>query len=279
VRSGIACLVGRPNAGKSTLLNAIAGRKVTISSRVPQTTRMRVRAVLDRPGAQLVMVDTPGFNKPRNLLGARLNMIAQTEAEGADLTVLVIDATAPLGSGDRFVAAAVEGVSLCAVTKLDVASRGQVLSQLQAAGQWVKAEEYFPVSGRTGEGVETLVEAMIKRLPEGPRLYPEGTLSDISDEDWVAELVREQLLGQTRDEVPHSIACRTTDWEWPRIRVEILVERESQKPIVIGRRGSRLAAVGSAVRAQLPAGAYLELAVKVERNWQSREAALRRLGF
>lgn len=279
MRSGFATLVGRPNVGKSTLLNAILGCKVSITSPVAQTTRHQVRGVLDRPDAQVVFVDTPGVHKPRTLLGARLNHTATSALAGVDLTVLVVDATAPVGRGDRFVAAMLPAGSICVVNKIDAASTSQVLEQLRAASEILPGGEYFPVSARTGRGVPELVESIVDRMPEGPRFYPEGTLSDLPDTLWVAELVREQLLAVTRDEVPHSIACRVTEWEWPRIRCEILVERESQKAIVIGRGGSVLKEVGSRARAQLPEGVYLELFVKVDRDWQQRPKSLERLGY
>lgn len=278
LRSGFATLLGRPNVGKSTLLNTILGQKVSITSPVAQTTRNQVRGVLTRPDAQVVFVDTPGIHKPRTLLGARLNDTAHDALSGVDVTVLVVDATQPLGKGDRFVADLVPGSALCVVNKVDVAGRRAVLEQLKAAAA-LELAEYYPVSARTGEGVTPLVEAIVGRLPEGPRLYPEDMVTDVPEAHWVSELVREQLLAVTREEVPHSIACRVTEWEWPRIRCEILVERDSQKPIVIGRGGSVLKEVGTRVRAQLPPGAYIELFVKVDPGWQSRPKALERLGY
>jgi GTP-binding protein Era len=279
VRSGLAALLGRPNVGKSTLLNAVLGQKVSIASTVPQTTRNQVRGVLTRPDAQVVFVDTPGIHKPRTRLGERLNDRAATALDGVDLTLLVIDATAPLGKGDRFVAGLVSGRCLCVVNKVDLASRRQVLQQLEAAEAALECEEYFPVSALTGSGLPPLIDAVVASMPEGPRLYPADMVTDVPEAFWVAELVREQLLAVTHDEVPHSIACRVTEWEWPRIRCEILVERESQKGIVIGRGGSVLRQVGSRARAQLPKGAFLELFVKVDPDWQSRPQALDRLGY
>jgi GTP-binding protein Era len=278
VRSGFATLVGRPNVGKSTLLNTILGIKVSIVSDKPQTTRTQVRGVLTRRDAQVVFVDTPGIHKPRTLLGERLNSTASSAVGDVDVVVLVLDATAPVGRGDRFVADRVPPDALVALNKVDAASRAQVLEQLAAAGELGKAE-YFPVSAATGDGVPELVEAIVARLPEGPQLYPDDMVTDVPEAFWVAELVREQLLALTREELPHSIACRVTEWEWPRIRCEILVERESQKGIVIGRGGAVLKKVGTAVREQLPPGAYLELHVKVDKDWQRRPKALARLGY
>ena len=279
MKSGFATLVGRPNVGKSTLLNTILGQKVSITSPVVQTTRNQVRGVLTRPGVQVVFVDTPGVHKPRSVLGQRLNDAAADALTGVELTLLVLDATAPLGRGDRFVASMISGDSICVVNKIDAAPRAKVLEQLSSAADAFDAAEYFPVSARTGAGVPELVEAIVERMPEGPQMYPDDMVTDVPEAFWVAELVREQLLAVTREEVPHSIACRVTEWEWPRIRCEILVERESQKGIVIGRGGSVLKEVGTRVREQLPGGAYLELFVKVDPNWQSRPKALERLGY
>jgi len=277
-RSGFVSLVGRPNVGKSTLLNCILGRKVAIVSDKPQTTRHRIQGVLTRPDAQVVFVDTPGIHKPRTPLGERLNVAAESTIADVDVVVLVIDATQPLGRGDRWVAARVPHDAVVVVNKTDAAGPGEVLDQLRAAGE-LELSEYFPVSARTGDGVGDLVEHLVARLPEGPRYFPDDMVTDVPEAFWVAELVREQLLAVTRDELPHSITTRVTEWEWPRIRCEILVERESQKGMVIGRKGAVLKQVGTAVREQLPEGAYIELHVKVDKDWQRRPAALDRLGF
>jgi GTP-binding protein Era len=277
-QSGFCTLVGRPNVGKSTLLNSILGTKVTIVSDKPQTTRTEVRGVLHRPESQIVFVDTPGIHKPRTLLGERLNDTATGAIRDVDAVCLVLDATAPLGRGDRFVAARVPRDAIVVVTKVDIASPDEVLAQLAAAGD-LELSEYFPVSGITGTGVPALLDAIISRLPEGPPYYPTDMVADIPEAAWVAELVREQLLAVARDEVPHSIATRVTEWEPPRVRVEILVERDSQKGIVIGKGGAVLKQVGIAVREQLPPGTYIELFVKVDKDWQRRAAALERLGY
>ena len=277
-QSGFCTFVGRPNVGKSTLLNSILGTKVTIVSDKPQTTRTEVRGVLHRPESQIVFVDTPGIHKPRTLLGERLNSTATGAISDVDAVCLVLDATAPLGRGDRFVAARVPRDAIVVVTKVDIASPDEVLTQLSAAGD-LELSEYFPVSGITGVGVPALVDAIIDRLPEGPPYYPTDMVADVPEAAWVAELVREQLLAVARDEVPHSIATRVTEWEPPRVRVEILVERDSQKGIVIGKGGAVLKQVGIAVREQLPPGTYIELFVKVDKDWQRRAAALERLGY
>jgi len=280
VKSGFVTLVGRPNVGKSTLLNQILRQKVTIVSDKPQTTRTQVRGVLTRPDAQVVFVDTPGIHKPRTLLGERLNQTATGAIGDVDVVCLLVDASAPIGRGDQWVAERVPANAIVVVNKTDIAAPDEILAQLQAAAsQLAGGDEYFPISARTGEGVDDLVETIVARLPQGPAYYPDDMVTDVPEAFWVAELVREQLLAVTRDEVPHSVATRVTEWEWPRIRCEILVERDSQKGIVIGRKGAVLKAVGIAVRAQLPPGAYIELFVKVDKDWQRRPKALERLGY
>lgn len=275
LRSGFVTLVGRPNVGKSTLLNRVCGTKVSIVSDKPQTTRRAVQGVLHREGVQVVFVDTPGIGKPRTALGARLNATATDALSDVDVACLVVDATARFGPGDRFVAAKLPADGVVAVNKVDAASPARILEQLARVAE-VPAEAYFPLSARTGEGVEALVAHLLGRMPPGPPYYPEGVVSAIPDEVAVAELVREQLLVIVRDELPYAIATRVTDWDWPRIRCEILVERVSQRRIVIGHRGRVLKQVGTAVRRQLPPGAYLELHVSVDPNWQDRPAAVER---
>lgn len=277
-RSGFVSLVGRPNVGKSTLLNAIIGQKVTIVSDKPQTTRHQVRGILHRGDAQVVFVDTPGIHKPVSALGERLNRTAGDAFDGVDVVCLVLDATKPFGTGDRFVAARCPSDLIVVVNKLDRASRAQVVEQLAAAAE-LQAEAYFPVSARTGDGVADLVDHLVGRLPEGPPLYPDEVVADMPEAVWVAELVREQLLRVTREELPYSIATRVTEWEWPRIRVEIVVERESQKGMAIGKGGAVLKEAGTLARRQLPAGAHLELFVTVDKDWQRRPERVERLGY
>lgn len=284
MKSGFVTIVGRPNVGKSTLVNRILNTKVAIVSDKPQTTRTEVRGVLNRRDAsheleaQVVFVDTPGIHRPRTELGNRLNATATGAIGDVDVVCLVIDATGPLGPGDRFVAERVPRDAVVVVNKVDAAAPQEVLRQLTKAAS-LDLSEYFPVSAKTGDGVDALVDHLIARLPEGPAYYPEDMVTDVPEAFWVAELVREQLLAVARDELPHSIATRVTEWEWPRIRCEILVERESQKGIVIGKKGSVLKNVGIAVRRQLPDEVYLELFVKVDKDWQRRPKALERLGY
>ena len=279
MRSGFITFVGRPNVGKSTLLNAVCGQKVSIVSDKPQTTRKRVRGVVNLPDAQLVFVDTPGLHKPVTALGRRVNATALESAEDVDVVCLVIDATMPFGSGDQWVADRINaGKAVIVVNKVDKASKQQVLKQLVKASG-LAASAYFPVSAKTGEGVPELLAHLAALMPEGPMFFPLETVSDIPEEEWVAELVREQLLAIFEDEMPYSIATRITEWEWPRVRCEIIVERESQKGMVIGKHGAVLKEVGQRARAQMPEGAYLELFVKVDKDWQRRPDRIERLGY
>lgn len=279
MKSGFVTLVGRPNVGKSTLVNAICGQKISIVSDKPQTTRRQVRGVLTRSDMQIVFVDTPGLHKPVSALGTRVNAAAIESIQDVDVSCLVIDATKDFGSGDRWVAERLDmSKTIVVVNKIDAVKKNDVLRQLSAASE-LGALEYFPVSARTGEGIGDLVDKIASMLPEGPKFYPEDVVRDLPDADWIAELVREQLLHATRDELPYSIATRVTEWDWPRVRCEIIVERESQKGMVIGKSGSVLKKVGIAVREQMPPGVFLELHVKVDKDWQQRADRVERLGY
>ncbi len=278
-RSGFVTFVGRPNVGKSSLVNAICGHKISIVSDKPQTTRHRIMGVLTRPGSQLVFVDTPGLHKPVTALGERVNATALDSVGDVDVSCLVLDAKAPFGSGDRWVADHIDmSNSIVIVNKTDVASREQVLKMLTAASA-LGAQEYFPVSAVSGDGLGALVAYLTERVPEGPQYFPDDEVSDLPEERWVAELVREQLLAVTRDELPYSIATQVVEWEWPHIRVDIIVERDSQKGMVIGKGGQILKQVGERARAQLPEGVYLELRVKVDKDWQRKPERVERLGY
>ncbi len=277
-RSGFVSFVGRPNAGKSTLLNQICGTKVAIVSNKPQTTRTQVRGVLHRPGLQVVFVDTPGIHKAVSPLGTRLNESATSTIRDVDVSCLVIDGLAPFGRGDQFIADKMRKDAIVIINKVDRANKEQVLTQL-AATAVLDFEQYFPVSAKTGEGVDRLVEYLITRMPEGPPYYPSDMISDVPEPTQVAELVREQLFIHTRQELPYSIATRVTEWDWPRIRCEILVERDSQKGMVIGKGGSLLKRVGIAVREQLPEGAFIELHVTVDKDWQRKIDRIEQLGY
>jgi GTP-binding protein Era len=278
-KSGFIAFVGRPNVGKSSLVNAICGRKISIVSDKPQTTRHRIMGVHNLPDAQLVFVDTPGLHKPVTALGERVNATALESATDVDVQCLVLDATKAYGKGDRWVAEKLNmSDAVVIVNKVDIANRNQVLEMLAGASA-LDAAGYFPVSAKTGAGVDELVEYLAGRLSEGPKFFPDEETSDMPDEQYIAELVREQLLAVTRDELPYSIATRVVEWEWPRVRVDIVVERDSQKGMVIGKGGLVLREVGKLARAQLPEGIYLELRVKVDKDWQRRPDRVERLGY
>jgi GTP-binding protein Era len=283
MRSGLVAVVGRPNVGKSSLVNAIVGKKVSIVSDKPQTTRRRIHGVAVRDDAQIVFVDTPGLHKPVTALGERVNATAMASAVDVDVVVLVFDAESGFGKGDEWVAANVpidrKATKLYVVAnKCDAVAPQHILTELSRATV-LTADEYFPVSARSGKGVDELSSALFGALPEGPWYYPADATGDVSDEEWVAELVREELLRLTRDELPYSIATRVTEWEWPRVRCEIVVERESQKGMVIGRGGSLLKEVGESVRRQMAPGAHLELRVIVDKDWQRKPGRIERLGY
>ena len=280
MRSGFIAIVGRPNVGKSTLVNALCGSKVSIVSDKPQTTRTRVRGVLTTPEAQLVFVDTPGLHKAVTALGERVNATALDSMNDVDVVLLVIDGTAGFGKGDEWVASRFDvSKAVIVVNKTDLVSRDRVISQLGTIAGRIDAADYFPISAKTGDGVPELIAHLTSLLPEGPMYFPDDTVRDIPEPEWVAELVREQLLAVTRDELPYSIATRVTEWEWPRVRCEIIVERDSQKGMVIGKKGAVLKEVGTRVRAQMPEGAFIELFVKVDKDWQRKPDRVERLGY
>jgi GTP-binding protein Era len=293
VKAGLVALVGRPNVGKSTLLNALLGQKLAIMSDKPQTTRSVVRGVLHRPEGQAVLVDTPGLHKPRTLLGERLNDLVRGTLAEVDLVCVLVDAVAGVGSGDRFLADEVAKAgtpALCVVNKLDAAPRPKMAAALQAAADLGDWAEVVPVSARTGEQLDLLVELLFRHLPEGRPLYPEGHLTDEPEQHLVAELIREQALAQVRDELPHSVAVLVDEMgpdpdreDLLVIRATLFVERPSQKPIVLGRRGAVLREIGTRARAELEAllGAhvFLDLHVKVAKEWQRDPRQLARLGF
>ena len=277
-KSAFITVLGRPNVGKSSLVNKICGEKIAITSNKPQTTRHKIRGVLHRPHAQLVFVDTPGIHKPRTTLGERLNTKAVSTLSEIDIVCFVVDATSPIGPGDKFIAEKLGPETIVLVNKCDRAKKPQIAERLLEASNF-NFSEYFPVSAKSGEGLPALIEHLFGLTQEGPMFYPSEQVTDMSDRDYVAELVREQLLRIMQKEIPHSIATRVTEWEWPRIRIEILVERESQKGIVIGHKGENLKRVGTEVRKQLADGAYIELQVNVDKNWQKRPDEIERLGY
>ncbi|MDA8081413.1 MAG: GTPase Era [Actinomycetota bacterium] len=277
-KSGFVSIIGRPNVGKSTLINAIMGQKVSIVSDKPNTTRSQVRGILTEKRGQIVFVDTPGMHKPRSLLGQRLNDTANQAIGEVDLVLVLVDASQEIGKGDSLALEKAPRNAIVVVNKTDLVSGEKVLAHLGTLAKFDKSS-YFPISAQSGIGVKELLDELFSRISEGPMYYPPETLTDISDAEWVAELVREQLLAIAREELPHSIACKVTEWEWPRIRCEIHVERSSQKAIVIGKGGAVLKEAGTQVRKQLPKGAFLELFVKVNPRWQSNAQSLERLGY
>jgi GTP-binding protein Era len=293
VKAGLVALVGRPNVGKSTLLNALLGRKLAIMSDKPQTTRSVVRGVLHRPQGQAVLVDTPGLHKPRTLLGQRLNDLVRGTLGEVDLVCLLVDAAAGVGAGDRYLAGEVGKVAtptICVVNKMDAAPRAKMAAALQAAADLGDWAEVVPVSSRTGEQLDLLVELVFAHLPEGRPLYPEGHVTDEPEQHLVAELIREQALAMVRDELPHSVAMLVDEMgpdpdrdDLLVIRATLFVERASQKPIVLGRRGAVLREIGTRARAELEAllgtHVYLDLHVKVAKEWQRDPRQLARLGF
>ncbi len=291
-RSGTVAVVGRPNVGKSTLVNALAGRKVTIVSDKPQTTRHGIRAILTTRHSQMVLTDTPGFHKPRTSLGARLNGQVSDAIAGVDVVVHVVDAAAGVGRGDAFVyrrqvGPARASARLCVVNKIDRLRHHEIVPQLAAAAALGDFDEIVPVSARDGEGVEQVRTLVLERIPEGAPLYPEDIESDQPLELRLAEIVREKALEVAREEVPHSIAVLVDELEpgdgLARVHATVVVERDSQKGIVIGRGGETLRAIGEPAREEmellLGSRVYLDLRVKVLKNWQRDPKALNRLGL
>ncbi|WP_100446365.1 GTPase Era [Glycomyces xiaoerkulensis] len=293
-RAGFACFVGRPNAGKSTLTNAIMGRKIAITSKRPQTTRHVVRAILHRPDSQLILVDTPGLHRPRTLLGERLNeQVRQTWSE-VDVIGVCLPADEKPGPGDRFIAEEIRNLRakvVAVVTKIDLVSKNNLVRHLTNVSELADFADIVPVSAKTGENLETLVDVFAGHLPESPQLYPDGMVTEEPERVMMAELVREAALEGVRDELPHSLAVVIEEIEdeqsegGPRKKIwaEIYVERQSQKGIVIGRRGERLKRVGTKARkgiAELIGGrVYLDLHVRVAKEWQRDPKLLKRLGF
>ena len=301
-RSGFASFVGRPNAGKSTLTNALVGSKVGITSSKPQTTRTVVRGIVHRPDAQLILVDTPGLHRPRTLLGERLNDLVKTTLAEVDVVAVCFPANEKVGPGDRFIVSEMAKIKrttkVAIATKTDLATPeqiGQHLLDIQALGADLGIEwaEIVPVSAQAGDQVSLLEDLLVGLLPEGPQLYPDGELSDAPEEAIVAELVREAALEGVRDELPHSIAVvvdemglregRDEDKPLLDIYAVVYVERDSQKGIMIGRKGARLRKVGTDARVQIEAllgtPVYLDLRVKIAKDWQRDPRQLRKLGF
>ena len=290
-RSGFCCFVGRPNAGKSTLTNALVGSKIVITSDKPQTTRHAVRGILTRQDAQLVIVDTPGLHRPRTLLGERLNDVVRATVADVDVVGFCVPADQRIGPGDRFIAAELREVKapvVAVVTKTDAVPKQRLAEQLLAVAQLGEFAEIVPVSAVSGEQIGLLADLLVANLPEGAQLYPDDVVTDNDIETQVAELVREAALDGVRDELPHSIAVtvdemRRRDSGLQEIFATVHLERDSQKGIVIGGRGARLKRIGSTARAGIEAllgeRVHLDLHVAVERDWQRDPKKLDRLGF
>ena len=290
-RSGFVAVVGRPNVGKSTLVNSLVGRKVAIVSDKPQTTRHDARAVLTTDGYQIVFTDTPGFHKPRTLLGTRLNDLVGAATQGVDAIVMVVDAKDGIGRGDAFVyerrVRPVGVPAFCAVNKLDLLRNREEVPQLQAAADLGDFEEIVPVSAKTARGVGMLRDLLLEHLPEGPAYYPDDEFTDQPLEIRLAEIVREKALAVTRQEVPHSIAVMVEELEEAEglttVHMSLIVERDSQKGIVIGKGGETLKTIGTRAREEmelvLGRKVFLDLRVKVLKEWQRDPKALQRLGF
>ena len=290
--SGFVALVGRPNAGKSTLLNAIMGEKLAITSPVAQTTRRRMRAVVNTPRSQLVIIDTPGLHKPKDALGSELNKSALAELGDADVVAFLVDATKPVGTGDAWVAGHVARAGapykLLVLTKADIAGPEQVAAQLEAARALADFDDELVVSATEGFNVDAFVELVSAHLPEGPRWFPEDMDVDASPEELVAEFVREKLFLHLRQELPHSVGvlCDDIDFEGDdhaSISATILVEREGQKGIVVGRGGQMIKRVGTEARRDierlLGCRVFLDLTVRVAPQWRRDEREIRRLGY
>jgi GTP-binding protein Era len=290
-RSGFIALAGRPNVGKSTLANAIVGAKVAIVSDKPQTTRRAIRGIATGPDWQLVLVDLPGVQRPRDALTDRMQRRVERELADADGCLFVVNAEEGMGPGDRFIARVLSGSPVpvvIAANKSDRADRAATAATLQAAADLGIAEEVFPVSARTGSGVDPLRDHLISLLPEGPFYFDPHQRSDLREELRLAELVREQVLRRTREEIPHSVevqieAVDSTREDLVRIEAVLLVETESQKGIVIGAGGRMIKAIGSAARQEiereLGSRVHLELKVRVRRHWRADERVLDRLGI
>lgn len=293
-RSGFVTFVGRPNVGKSTLTNALVGEKVAITSDKPQTTRRAIRGILNRPGGQLVIVDTPGLHKPRTLLGQRLNDLVEQVLGDVDVIGFCVPATEKVGPGDRRIAESLGGYGrarkVAIVTKTDAATREQITERLMEVDSlredWAAV---IPLSALTRDQLGVLADELLVLMPEGPALYPEGVVTDESLEDRIAEIIRESALEGVRDELPHSIAVTIDDiserdtGSMTDVYANLIVERDSQKAIIIGHKGSRLRDVGARARAQIEplvgTKVFLKLHVRVAKEWQRDPKQLGRLGF
>ena len=286
MRSGFAAVAGRPNVGKSTLVNALAGEKVAIVSDKPQTTRRRIFGIANGDDFQLVLADLPGFQRPRDALTERMQKTVDASFDDVDAVLFVLSARERIGAGDRFIAQRVYSLGVpvvIALNKVDRLKPSHIAQQMQAAADLGPFHALHPVSAKTGDGIPELRQELVDLLPEGPLYFPQEQRTDLTDETRIAELVREKALGLTRDEVPHSISVEVDEVEEKRIRAIILVETESQKQILVGKHGAMVKEIGTRARPEIEAlvghPVYLELVVKVRPRWRRDQATLERLGL
>jgi GTPase len=286
VKSGFVAVAGRPNVGKSTLVNALAGGKVAITSDKPQTTRRRIFGVANGPDSQLVLADLPGFQRPRDPLTEHMQRTVDSSFEDVDAVLFVLDARDRIGSGDRFIAKRVFELGVpvvIAVNKVDRLKPGHIASQMKTASQLGDFHALHPVSAKTGDGVEGLRDELVALLPDGPAYFPPDQRTDLSVEEQIAELVREKAIQLTRDEVPHSVTAEVEEVEGKVVRVAVYVETDSQKQILVGKGGAMVREIGTRARPEIEAllgqPVFLELAVKVRPKWRRDERMLERLGL
>jgi GTP-binding protein Era len=286
VRSGFVAVAGRPNVGKSTLVNALCGGKVAIVSDKPQTTRRRIFGIANGEDYQLVLADLPGFQRPRDPLTEHMQRTVDGSFEDVDAVLFVVDARDRIGAGDRFIAGRVFGLGVpvvIAVNKVDRLKPGHIASQMETAAGLGEFHALHPVSAKTGDGVEELRDELVGLLPEGPLYYPRDQRTDLSAETQVAELIREKALRLTREEVPHAITVKVEELEERAVRAALYVETESQKQIVVGKAGSMVRRIGTEARPEIEAllgrTIFLDLQVKVRPRWRRDEAMLERLGI
>ncbi|MDA8235984.1 MAG: GTPase Era [Clostridia bacterium] len=290
-KSGFAAIIGRPNVGKSTLLNQVMGQKIAIMSDKPQTTRNKIRSVLTREEAQVVFIDTPGIHKPQHKLGELMVEAARSAFQEVDVVLFVVEATSPPGAGDRFIMEKLKGIKtpvFLVINKVDLVAKEALLPLIAQFQEELEFAEVIPVSAATGENVDRLLDVLVEKLPEGPKYYPDDMVTDQPERFVMAELIREKALHHTREEIPHAIAVeveevkeRANDTVF--VKATIYVERESQKGIIVGKGGAMLKTIGQLARQDienlLGSKVFLDLWVKVKKDWRNREFFLRNFGF
>jgi len=290
IKSGFVAIVGRPNAGKSTLINALVGAKVSIITPVPQTTRNRILGIVNRPNAQVVFMDTPGIHKPFSRLNQQMMSFVRQALQDRDLTVLIVDASQKFGQGDQFALSLLKEYAACAIlvlNKIDAIPKTRLLPLIDRYARLYNFEEVFPISALHGDGLEDLLQAVIRLLPEGPAYFPPDTYTDQPERFLAAELIREQVIRHTRQELPYVSAVLVEEFKetetMTTIRATVVVEKESQRPIVIGAGGSMIKAIGTEARKELqklfPPKVFLELFVKVEPHWRDNPSLVAELDY